>query len=98
MAIVVGAAGIHRDHTTLDVPQRQFLLHMQGPGGARQYEHHVGLFKLDGARWITIDSSRNIACDDLAEEDEIIPLGRAVAFPLDGRPISAIGEMDVAAF
>ena len=52
MAVIVTARGPTKGHFTLDKPQRQFLLHEEVGAGRRQYEHHVGLFKFVGAKWI----------------------------------------------
>ena len=59
------------------------------PPGPQPYWHHILLIRLDGARWITADPTGQLACDDLALEDEVIPLVRAADFPVAGRPLLA---------
>ena len=99
MAVVVGVAGANSGHLTLDVPERQVFLGLTDEHGDPEgYEHHVLLIKLDGAKWIALDSALTVDRYDLAAE-EIIPLPRAGQFPAQGRPFQTLrhiteAEMD----
>ena len=92
--IVVGAAGAGVNFPTLDISEKQCLLFMEGVGpGVPQYEHHVLLCRVEGARWVTLDPQLVLSIDDLSAEHEVIPLSRGAPFPVAGRPILAIQSL-----
>ena len=94
MAVVVAAAGANQNHTTADIPERQILLRLRDddddPAG---YEHHILLVKLDGSKWIALDSELRVDRYDLAVEPEIIPLARAAMFLIAGRPFQTVKSL-----
>ena len=77
MPIAVNAAGAHRNHTTLDIPERQLLIGMQA--APQPYMHHILFIRLDVGRLVTADPDLDVAADSLHGE-ELIPLGRNAAF------------------
>ena len=83
MPVIVAGAGAHANHATMDVGERQVLIHMEGE--PQTYWQHLLVHRLEGSRWITVDPQLTVSAEDLLGE-EIIPLVRASAFPLAGRP------------
>ena len=76
MAIILRSTGATKDTETLDVPQQQILMAVDALPGGCKWEHHVLLEQIVGTCWVTLDSSRFLAVDDLAKE-EILTLGES---------------------
>ena len=72
---------------TLDVPERQVLIAMDGE--AQEYDHHVLLDRVEAGRWVTRGPNWFICSDDLQGE-KVIPLPRNSVLPLEDRPILAL--------
>ena len=90
--IVVGAGGAaHANHLTLDVPEKQVLIRMDDTPQA--YWQHLLLLRISGSQWITCDPEGTVVVEDLGSE-EVIPLSRASAFPLTGRPFLAFSDQN----
>ena len=89
--VVQGAGGANARHLTLDVQEAQILLGMEGDGVTEPYEHFVLLTRLRPGVWICAAPDGTLSVDDLAAEDEVIPLPRAGAFPIQGRPFLCHG-------
>ena len=76
---------------TLDVPERQILIAMEGE--AESHWHHVLMTRIDGSRWVTVDPNLDVIVEDLGGE-QVIPVTRMSAFPLPGRPFLTFDPMD----
>ena len=90
MPALVGNVGANTAHLTLDIPERQVLIRMDDE--AQDYWHHILVIRVAEARWVTCDPELHVAIDDLSGE-EVIPLARAAAFPMEGRPYWAFSQL-----
>ena len=84
LAVGIGEAGSHVNHTTLDVPEKQVLVAIDPPQ-PYPYYHLLLLDRVDAASWITADPEGKVEVLNMLAE-QVIPLGRNVTFPDAGRP------------
>ena len=87
LAVGVGDAGSHVDHTTLDILERQALVAVDPPL-PYPYFHIILLDRVDSSTWIIADPEGTVEVQNMLDE-QIIPLGRGVKFPEGGRPFLA---------
>ena len=78
LAVGIGDAGSHVDHTTLDIPAAD-------PPLPYPYFHIILLDRVDSSTWVIADPEGAVEVQNMLEE-QIIPLGRGVKFPEGGRP------------
>ena len=73
--IAVTAAGAHRDHRTLDVPEPQVLEEFEE--GPFRGEHRLLLVECGLGKWILATPQLDVYLEDLQDEDmSVVPLGR----------------------
>ena len=93
MPRIVTAAGAGSTLHTLDVPERQILVGMDGE--QQRFWHHLLIQRVEGSKWITADPDGDVNVEDLAGE-MVIPLQRAANFPDQGRPFLTFDALDEA--
>ena len=78
---------------TLDIPEAQVLIGMTDAD--EEYLHHILLGRIREAVWITVDPQLKVVVEDLSNE-EVVPLGRDVEFPMPSRPYLALDDLSEA--
>ena len=89
-AIRVRLTGRYAQYTSLDVPEPQVLVAVDG-AAPDLYWHYVLLVKIEAGVWIAMDPTGEVTYEDLRQE-EVIPLQRAAVFPTESRPYLAHGK------
>ena len=74
------------------VPERCILIKMDGLGGGRHYESHLLMGRVQGTRFVTLDTAMVLLVEDLATE-EIIPITGGQTYPVAGMPLVAFGVL-----
>ena len=88
IAVGIGDAGSHVDHTTLDIPEKQALVAVDPPQ-PYPYYHIILLDRVDSSTWIIADPEGTVEVLNMLDE-QISPLGRNLKFPEAGRPFLAL--------
>ena len=88
MSVIVTRLGAQAGRLTLDVPETQVLIEVDGHATC-SYEHHVLLARVRDTTFITLDSELVMAVEDLSRE-VIVPLPRLAPFPRKNRPYLAL--------
>ena len=86
-SVSVAARGATADHHTLNIPESQVLVLMEGG----RYVHHLLLARVRAGVWVTCLPEGTLQVDDMAELEEVIPLPRGGPFPVEGRPYNCHG-------
>ena len=91
MPTIVRVDGAQAAHCSLNIPERQVLLHMDGR--EEGYWSHILFHRVDCSRWITCEPNLSIQVEDL-DCEEIIPIPADADMPQAGRPYLCFDMMD----